>query len=231
MKAARPALFILIAGLIAAFFIFDLGQYFTLDFLKAGQDELDAFYRQHPVQTALLFFSVYVICTGLSLPAAAIMTLAGGAIFGLLWGTLLASFASVLGATLAFLAARFLFRKIVQERFAAYLVAINHGMEKEGAFYLFTLRLVPVFPFFIINVVMGLTHIRTLTFALVSQVAMLLPTMVFVNAGTQLAKINTPADVLSPALIGSFILLGVFPLLAKKSIEFIKSRKAVSAAD
>ena len=231
MKPSKIALLIVIACLIAAFFIFDLGQYFNLEFLKARQDDINSFYRENPLQTALLFFSVYVVFTGLSLPAAGIMTLAGGAVFGLLWGTVLVSFASVLGATLAFLASRFLFREVVQSRFSEYLVAINKGIEKDGAFYLFTLRLVPVFPFFVINLVMGLTHIRTLTYAFVSQIGMLVPTIVFVNAGTQLAKINAPGDILSPQLIGSFVLLGVFPLIAKKSIEFIKARKALATAD
>lgn len=231
MKPSKIALLIILVCLIAAFFIFDLGLYFNLEFLKAKQGELDSYYRENPLQTGLIFFSVYVVFTGLSLPAAAIMTLAGGAIFGLLWGTILVSFASVLGATLAFLASRFLFRDTIQTRFADYLVLINKGIRKDGAFYLFTLRLVPVFPFFIINLVMGLTHIPILTFAVVSQAGMLVPTLVFVNAGTQLAKINEVGDILSPQLLGSFVLLGIFPLLAKKTIDFIKIRRAELSSD
>ena len=153
------------------------------------------------------------------------MTLAGGAIFGLLKGTLLVSFASTIGATLAFLAARYLFRKPLQQKFATRLQVINQGIEKDGAFYLFTLRLVPAFPFFIINIVMGLTPIKTLTFFLVSQLGMLVGTIVYINAGTQLAQVNTLKDIFSPELIISFTLLGVFPLIAKKVIDFIQFRR------
>jgi len=153
------------------------------------------------------------------------MTLTGGAIFGLLKGTLLVSFASTIGATLAFLASRYLFRKSLQQRFATRLQVINQGIEKDGAFYLFTLRLVPAFPFFIINIVMGLTPIKTLTFFLVSQIGMLAGTIVYVNAGTQLAQIGTLKDIFSPELIISFTLLGVFPLISKKTIDFVQLRR------
>ena len=176
----------------------------------------------------LIFFLTYVLVTGLSLPAASILTLAGGAVFGVLIGTVLVSFASTIGATLAFLASRFLFRDFIQNRFADKLQIINQGIEKDGAFYLFTLRLVPVFPFFIINLVMGLTPIRTLTFALVSQIGMLAATIVYVNAGTQLAKVNGLGDILSPQLIASFVLLGVFPLITKKSVDLFRSRRLPS---
>ena len=153
------------------------------------------------------------------------MTLTGGAIFGLVWGTILVSFASSIGATIAFMVSRFLFHNTIQERFSENLKAINDGMEKDGAYYLFTLRLVPVFPYFIINLVMGLTPIRTFTFYFISQLGMLPATIVFVNAGTQIAKIRTAGDILSPELIASFVLLGVFPLLAKKLLALIKIRK------
>lgn len=225
MTKSRIFLISFIAILIAAFFIFDLGQYFNIDYLKERRADINTYYAANPITTGLIFFSAYVVFTALSLPAAGLMTLAAGVIFGLLWGTILVSFASVIGATLAFLASRFLFRDMIQTRFADKLVAINAGIAKDGAFYLFTLRLVPIFPFFVINAVMGLTPIRTFTFAWVSQIGMLLPTMVFVNAGTQLAKISTLKDVLSPQLIASFALLGVFPLIAKKLVEFLKSRK------
>lgn len=151
------------------------------------------------------------------------MTLAAGAIFGLLAGTIIVSFASTIGATIAFLASRYLFRDLVQNRFQDKLRVINDGVEKDGAFYLFTLRLVPVFPFFVINLLMGLTPIRTATYAFVSQAGMLAATIVYVNAGTQLGKIEEAGDILSPALLASFVILGLFPLIAKKSIDYLRS--------
>ena len=163
--------------------------------------------------------------TGLSLPGAAIMTLVGGAIFGLLWGTVIVSFASAIGATLAFLASRYLFRDAIQAKFGDKLGAINRGVEKEGAFYLFALRLVPAFPFFVINLVMGLTPMKTWTYYWVSQLGMLAGTIVYVNAGTQIARIESLAGLVSPGLIGSFVLLGVFPLIAKRVVDWLKARK------
>lgn len=227
MKPSRLFLLAIIAVLVVGFFAFDLGQYFSLDYFKSKQAEIDAFYRANPGQTALIFFLVYVAVTGLSLPGATIMTLVAGAIFGLLWGTVIVSFASTIGATLAFLASRFLFREPVQRRFGRSLVAVNRGVEKDGAFYLFTLRLVPAFPFFVINLVMGLTPIATPTFFLVSQVGMLAGTVVYVNAGTQLAQIQTLSGILSPELIASFTLLGVFPLIAKKVVDVVKAKKVL----
>jgi pyruvate/2-oxoglutarate dehydrogenase complex dihydrolipoamide dehydrogenase (E3) component/uncharacterized membrane protein YdjX (TVP38/TMEM64 family) len=172
-----------------------------------------------------IYFLIYIAVTALSLPGAVIMTLAGGALFGLWTGLLLVSFASSIGATLAFLASRFLLRDWVQDRFGNRLAAINAGMAKDGAFYLFTLRLVPVFPFFIINLVMGLTPIKTRTFYWVSQVGMLAGTAVYVNAGTQLAQLEGLSGILSPGLLGSFVLLGIFPLLAKKLVAVVQARK------
>lgn len=211
--------------LFAAFFFFDLGQYLTLEYFEAQRDAISAYQAANPVKTALIYFSIYVIAMGLSLPFAAALTLAGGAIFGLWWGVLLVSFASTLGATIAFLVSRLLLRDWVQERFGQNLKAINRGIEKEGAFYLFTLRLVPIFPFFIINLVMGLTPIRVLQFFFVSQIGMLPGTFVYVNAGTQLAQIDSAGDILSPGLIFSFVLLGIFPLLAKKLVDIVKAQK------
>ena len=225
MNKTRSTLVAVILLLVAAFFIFDLGQYFNLDYLKEKQAVIDTFYEQQPLTTAVSYFLLYIIITGLSLPGAAILTLAGGAIFGVLWGTVLVSFASTIGATLAFLFSRYLFREFIQGRFADKLTAINKGMEEEGAFYLFTLRLVPIFPFFIINLVMGLTTIRTITFFLVSQAGMLAGTIVYVNAGTQIAKIEQIGDILSLELILSFALLGLFPLIAKKTVDYLKKRK------
>ena len=208
-----------------AFFILGLDQYLSLEFFKAQQAAIEAWRDARPLAAAAIFFVLYVAVTGLSLPGAAIMTLAGGAIFGLWAGLLIVSFASTLGATLAFLASRFILRDAVQARFGDRLRAINAGVEKDGGFYLFTLRLVPVFPFFIINLVMGLTPIRTWTFYWVSQLGMLAGTLVYVNAGTQLARIDSLSGILSPALLASFALLGVFPLLARKAVEWVKARK------
>jgi uncharacterized membrane protein YdjX (TVP38/TMEM64 family) len=229
MKSGKIILIIILAVLITAFFLFDFGQYFNLEFLKTKQAEIDAFYMANPITAALSFFSIYVFLTGLSLPAAGIMTLIGGAIFGLVWGTVLVSFASSIGATLAFLVSRYLFRDIIQQKFSQQLKPINEGIEMDGGFYLFTLRLVPVFPFFIINLVMGLTPIRTITFFLVSQVGMLPASMIFINAGTQLAQINDPSDILSINIIVSFALLGIFPLLAKKTVDFIQAKRQLDS--
>ncbi|HEX6689950.1 MAG TPA: FAD-dependent oxidoreductase, partial [Burkholderiales bacterium] len=187
---------------------------------------MQAWYQAHPWQTAAGFFAVYVAATALSLPGAAtLLTLAAGATFGLLWGTVLVSFASSLGATLAFLASRFVLRGWVQERFGAYLRGINEGVAKEGAFYLFTLRLIPAVPFFAINLAMGLTPLRAGTFYWVSQLGMLAGTVVYVNAGTQLGALESPAGILSPGLIGAFVLLGLFPLAAKRLVDVLKHRK------
>jgi dihydrolipoamide dehydrogenase len=223
----RIVLLATLAAVVVAFFTFDLGQYLSLAFFKSQQAQIDAYYQAHPLQTALGVFCIYVAVTGLSLPGATIMTLVSGAIFGLLWGTVIVSFASTLGATIAFLIARYLLRDTVQNKFGENLKTVNAGIRRDGAFYLFTLRLVPAFPFFAINVVMGLTPIRTLTFLLVSQVGMLPGTMVYVNAGTQIAKIESLSGILSPGLIISFTLLGIFPLIAKKLVEFVKTRKVL----
>jgi len=214
-----------IAAAIVAFFALDLGRFLTLDALKSSQASFAAWYDAAPLVVIGAYFLVYVAVTALSLPGAAVMTLAGGALFGLGIGTLVVSFASSLGATLAFLVSRFLLRDWVQRRFGDRFAAVNAGMAKDGAFYLFTLRLVPLFPFFVINLVMGLTPIKVRTFYWVSQVGMLAGTLVYVNAGTQLARLDSLAGILSPALIGSFALLGVFPLLAKKLVGAIQTRK------
>ena len=229
MNLRKGVLLLVVAVLIASFFLFDVGSFLTLENLKAQQAELDSWREQNPQLSLLVFFLVYVVVTALSLPGAAVMTLAIGAIFGFVTGTILVSFASTIGATLAFVIARFLLRDTVQARFGDKLKAINQGVEKDGAFYLFGLRLVPLFPFFVINLVMGLTPIRTWTFAWVSQVGMFAGTLVYVNAGTQLAKIDSLSGILSPGLIISFVLLGVFPLIAKKILAGIKARKVLAA--
>jgi pyruvate/2-oxoglutarate dehydrogenase complex dihydrolipoamide dehydrogenase (E3) component/uncharacterized membrane protein YdjX (TVP38/TMEM64 family) len=212
---------------VAAIVFFAAGgqRYFTFENLKAQQAALEAWREMYPWQTALAFFAIYVTFTSLSLPAAALMTLLAGAIFGLGWGIVLVSFASAIGATIAFLASRFVLRDWVQERFRTQLKGINRGVEKEGAFYLFTLRLIPAVPYFLINLAMGLTPIRTWTFYWVSQVAMFPATVLYVNAGTQLARLDSLQGILSWQLIGAFVLLGIFPLAAKKAVDVVKARR------
>jgi pyruvate/2-oxoglutarate dehydrogenase complex dihydrolipoamide dehydrogenase (E3) component/uncharacterized membrane protein YdjX (TVP38/TMEM64 family) len=216
---------LIIAAAVVGFFVFDLDQQLTLENIKAQQAQLTELVDGAPFLAGVAFFLLYVLVTALSLPGATIMTLAGGAIFGLFWGFVLISFASTIGATLAFLVSRYLLRDTVQKRFGDKLAAINTGVEREGGLYLFTLRLVPIFPFFLINILMGLTPIKTLTFYWVSQLGMLAGTLVYVNAGTQLAKIESLAGIVSPGLIISLVLLGIFPLISKKIMAAIKSKK------
>ena len=225
MTKSRLIVLLLILALIAAFFAFDLGRFVSLEFFKAQQASIAGWYDAHPLQTLAGFFLLYIAVTGLSLPGAAVLTLVAGALFGLLVGTVLVSFASSIGATLAFLSSRFLLRDWVQSRFGDRLKPINDGVQKEGAFYLFTLRLVPAFPFFVINLLMGLTPLPARTFYWVSQLGMLAGTLVYVNAGTQLAKIESLRGILSPGLLISFTLLGLFPLIAKKIVDTVKARK------
>src|SRR5690606_14396448 len=193
--------------------------------LKQGQAEFVALYEAHPMSVLGAYFAAYVVMAALSLPGAAIMTIAAGTLFGLLTGLLLVSFASSIGATLAFLVSRFLLRDAVQNRFGDRLGAINRGVERDGAFYLFTLRLVPVFPFFLINLLMGLTPLRARTFYWVSQLGMLAGTAVYVNAGTQIGRIESLGDIVSPGLLASFALLGVFPLIARFVIERMRRKR------
>ena len=225
MNKNKLALVVVLLALIAAFFVFDLGRFFSLAYLKSSQAEFAVLYGNHPATVIGVFFAIYVAVTALSFPGATVMTLAAGAIFGLLAGTVIVSFASSIGATLAFLAARFVLRDSVQARFGARLAEIDKGVAKEGAFYLFTLRLVPLVPFFVINLLMGLTKMKTATFYWVSQLGMLAGTLVYVNAGTQLARIDSLKGILSPGLIGSFVLLGVFPIIAKKIVDAIQARR------
>ncbi|WP_395685551.1 FAD-dependent oxidoreductase [Caenimonas koreensis] len=211
---------------VGTFFALGLGRYLSLEFIKSQQGQLEAWRAANPLVAALTFFGIYIGVTALSLPGATILTLAAGAIFGLGWGSLIASFAASIGATLAFLVSRLVLRDWVQARFGERLTAINEGVRKDGAFYLFTLRVVPLFPFFLINLAMGVTHIRVLTFYWVSQIGMLLGTLVYVNAGTQLARIDKLADVASPAVLVSLAMLGLFPLIAKKGMDAFRARKA-----
>jgi uncharacterized membrane protein YdjX (TVP38/TMEM64 family) len=212
----RIALLAMIAVLIYGIVYLDLHEFLTLDGIKSGLDEFARWNTAHPLRTGVAFFGFYVLVTALSLPGAAAMTLAAGAVFGLAWGTLIVSFASSIGATLAFLISRYLLRDAVQNRFGERLRVINEGIRKEGAFYLFALRLVPVIPYFLINLLMGLTPIRATVFYCVSQAGMLAGALVYVNAGAQLASLDSLAGIFSPALVFSFTLLGLLPLLAKK---------------
>ena len=211
---------IVIAAIV--FRIFDLGDYLTLSSLKESRQRFSGLYADHPVAVIGFYMLVYIFITGLSLPGAAVLTLAGGALFGLWRGTLIVSFASTIGATIACSASRFVLRDWVQGKFGDRLAVINEGIAKEGAFYLFSLRLIPVFPFFIINLVMGLTNMPLRTFYWVSQLGMIAGTIVYVNAGTELARIESISGILSPNLIFSFVLLGLFPLLAKKGMELLR---------
>ena len=211
---------------VAAFFALGLNRYLSLDFIKSQQSQLEAWRAANPLVAALTFFAIYVATTALSLPGATLLTLAAGAIFGLGWGSLITSFAASIGATLAFLIARVVLRDWVQARFGERLTAINDGVRKDGAFYLFTLRVVPLFPFFLINLAMGLTSIRALMFYGVSQLGMLPGTLVYVNAGTQLARIDKLGDVASPGVLASLALLGLFPLIAKKGMDLFRARQA-----
>ncbi len=225
MSRSKLALLALLATLAIAFFAFGGHRYLTFDNVKAQQAAIEGYYRAHAWETVLGYFLLYVAVTGLSLPGAVIMTLVGGAVFGLVWGTVIVSFASSAGATVAFLASRFLLREWVQQRFGNFLEPVNRGMEREGGFYLFTLRLIPAIPFFAINLVMGLTPIRTWTFYWVSQLGMLAGTVVYVNAGTQLGRLESPRGILSWELAGAFLLLGLFPLIAKKAVDLAKARR------
>jgi uncharacterized membrane protein YdjX (TVP38/TMEM64 family) len=214
----------IVAG-IAAFNYFKLGQYLTLDYLKASQQNFHDLYLANKPLVISVYMVIYITVTALSLPGAAVLTLAGGGLFGLVVGTIVVSFASTIGATLACLVARFLMREWVQNKFGDKLTTINDGIANEGAFYLFTLRLIPVFPFFVINLVMGLTKLPIITFFWVSQVGMIAGTIVFVNAGKELAKIDSLSGILSPGLIGSFVILGLFPIAVKKGLSFYKATK------
>lgn len=224
-KLGRWTLVLLLLGAVSAFFYFDLGRFLSFEQLKNSKDALLTYTAQHPTQSFLLYFLIYVISTALSFPGAAVLTLAGGFLFGLGWGLLIVSFASTIGATLAFLASRFLLRDFVQNRFGDRLKSINEGVKKEGGFYLFTLRLLPIFPFFVVNLVMGLTPIRTWTYYWVSQVGMLPGTFVYVNAGTQLGQLENLSGILSPSLVLSFLALGLLPWIGKIIVEGVKRNR------
>jgi pyruvate/2-oxoglutarate dehydrogenase complex dihydrolipoamide dehydrogenase (E3) component/uncharacterized membrane protein YdjX (TVP38/TMEM64 family) len=225
VSRSRLLVLLIVVVAVASFFASGAHRYFTFEHVKAEQARLAARFQAQPLATAAAFFALYVAVAALALPGAALLTLAAGAIFGFLPGVVLVSFASSIGATLSFLLARFVLRDWVRHRYAARVEAVDRGVEKEGAFYLFTLRLIPAIPFFVVNVLMGLTALRTWTFYWVSQVGMFAGTLVYVNAGTQLAAIQSPRGILSPGLLGAFVLLGLFPLVAKKMLDLVKARR------
>ncbi|MBF0265504.1 MAG: FAD-dependent oxidoreductase [Gammaproteobacteria bacterium] len=225
MMFQKLSLLTLISLVIGSFYFFNLGDYFTLEAIKSHQNTINAYYQESPVITILAYFIIYIIVAALSLPGATILTLAGGFIFGNLYGFLIISFASTIGATFAFLMARFLIKNWVEKQFSTQLNSINQGIDKEGIFYLLSLRLIPIFPFFMVNLLMGLTRMKTLTYFWVSQLGMIPGTLVYINAGTQVSKIETLQDIISPAILLSFTLLGLLPWLSKFLIQVIKNKR------
>lgn len=218
---------IFLAAILAAFFLFDLDKFLTLDYIKNSQQEFQGFYDHNPFLTVFSFFMIYVVVVGVNLPGAAVLGLAGGALFGFTVGVVTISFASTIGATLACFFSRNLFRDYVQRKFGDRLEKVNKGIEEEGAFYLFTMRLIPAIPFVVINLVMGLTPMKLRTFYWVSQVGMLPGTMVYVNAGKELGKIDSLSGIVQPSLIISFAVLGLFPLVVRKAVAFVKASRSV----
>jgi len=223
--AGKILLAVCLAGLAAAYFLLDLNMFLSLDFLKQSRGQFQTLYADHAVAVLAAYFFLYAGVAALGLPAAAVLTLAGGALFGLWTGVIVASFASTMGATLAFALSRHVLRDSVRRRFGDRLARIDQGVEKEGAFYLFTLRLIPIFPFFVINALMGLTPMRLFTYAWVSQLGMLPGTVVYVNAGRELGRLDSLSGLLSPRLILAFALLGLFPLAARKGLGWYRKRR------
>ena len=231
MKLKKILILIIIVGLIVAVKFFHIDQYLTLSFLKGSLDSLKSLYESHRIMVITGYFIIYVLTTSLSLPGASPLGIAGGALFGFWTATIVVSFASTIGATFACLVSRFLLRDWIQNKFGDRIKKVNEGVEKEGAFYLFTLRLIPVFPFWLINLAMGLIKMSLFKFYWVSQIGMLAGTMVFVNAGKELAKIESVKGILSPGLIISFTLIGIFPIMVKKLIALYRSRRQKSAGN
>jgi len=220
----KIAVLVLILTIVAAFKFFHLGQYLTLAHIKESGQEYVLLYKEHKAFVIASYMVIYILATSLSLPGAVVLTIAGGALFGLLTGTIVVSFASTIGATLACFVSRFFLRDWVEEKFSDKIGKVNEGIKKEGAFYLFSLRLIPIFPFWLINLVMGVTKMRLVTFYWISQIGMFPATVVYVNAGKELAKVDSLKGILSPELLGSFALLGIFPLAAKRIIALYRKR-------
>jgi uncharacterized membrane protein YdjX (TVP38/TMEM64 family) len=231
MKLKKILILIIIVGLIVAVKVFGLDQYLTLSYLKGSLDSLKSLYANHSLMVIAGYFFIYVLTTSLSLPGASPLGIAGGALFGFWTATIVVSFASTIGATLACLVSRFLLRDWIQNKFGDRVKKVNEGIEKEGAFYLFTLRLIPVFPFWMINLAMGLSKMSLLKFYWVSQIGMLPGTMVFVNAGKELAKIESLKGIFSPSLIISFALIGIFPIVIKKLLALYRSGRKKRIGD
>ena len=221
----RIAILLGVVALIVVFKVFGLERYFSLSYLKTSQEAFATLYSEHQAMVIGTYMLIYIVVTALSLPGAAVLTLAGGALFGFVVGTVVVSFASTIGATLACLVSRFLLREWVEKKVGDKLQGVNKGIQNEGAFYLFTMRLIPVFPFFVINLVMGLTKISLVTFYWVSQVGMLPGTMVYINAGKELGKIDSLSGILSPSLLISFTILGLFPITVKKLMKWYRVKK------
>ena len=219
---AKSLIIIFFLSSIIAGFFFDIGQYLSFETIKEQHEKLILLIESNFIFYFILFFFIYIIVTAFALPFAAIKTVLAGALFGLIPGVILTSFASSIGSTLCFLMSRFVLRDFVQNKYSKYLDKINKGIKEDGIYYLFFLRLSPIFPFFIINLVFGLTKMKTMTFYIISQIGMLIGTVIFVNAGVQLSKINSMSDILSFNLILSFILIGLVPLIIKKLIQIIK---------
>jgi uncharacterized membrane protein YdjX (TVP38/TMEM64 family) len=229
MKLKKIVILIVIVGLVVAVKVFNLDQYLTLSYLKESLDKFKALYENHRVMVIAGYFILYVLTTSLSLPGASPLGIVGGALFGFWTATLVVSFASTIGATLACSVSRFFLRDWIQRKFNDKIAKVNEGIEKEGVFYLFTLRLMPLFPFWMINLVMGVTKMSLFKFYWVSQIGMLPGTMVFVNAGKELAKIESLKGILSPGLIISFALIGIFPIMVKKLVALYSSRRKKTA--
>jgi len=209
---------------ICSYYYFNLGKFLSLEYVQLHLDFMKIYKQQHFEAFAAIFFLTYILVAALSIPGALILTITSGALFGLFWGIIISSFASSIGATLAFLASRLILREWVQNKYRDYLVPINKGIEKEGAFYLFSIRMIPLFPFFVTNLLMGLTSISVSSFYLVSQIGMFLGTIVYVNAGTELSKITSLSGLLSTPILLSFAFLGMLPLVTKYIVSFIRQR-------
>lgn len=223
-KLLKTLLIIIIISVIGAFFIFDLGQYATLDYIKSKQSLLTNYYNDNTLLVLSFFGILYVIVTAFSLPIAAGLTLLGGALFGFIPALIIVSFASTIGASCAFLMVRFLLHDSIQKKYGKHLKKLNAGFKKEGTFYLFALRLVPIFPFFVVNILTALLPIRLSVFYIISQIGMLPGTAVYVFAGTEIGKINSLSDILSPTLLLAFALLGIFPIIAKKTLYLLRKK-------
>ena len=228
MNTKKLSIVVVAAIIIAAYFYFDLGQYINLTYLKGSEKRFRMLYGEHKATVIAAYMFIYILFTALSLPGAVVMTLGGGALFGVIAGTLIVSFSSTIGATMACFISRYLLRDWVRTRFGDRFAKLHKGIEEEGAFYLFSLRLIPVFPFFIINLIMGLTPLRLGTFYWVSQIGMFPGTIVYVNAGSELSKIESLSGILSPRVILSFVLLGLFPIATKKILGWYKLKKGLN---